>query len=199
MNASRKCLAVIAALCIGIGAAALRAEAQSQTQTPQTTQAPSGGSTQTPAAGPDATKYTMAEYNAYQAAANEKNPQQQIKLLDDFVSKYPNSALLIYIYPLYYQAYGTLKTYPKVIEYADKVLALGDKIDAGARYQALYARAFAYNAMVADPAQAKIASDPAMAKQAQDAAAAGLKVLDELKKPDNLTADAFATQKKQIQ
>ena len=31
--------------------------------------------------------YTMAEYNSYQAAAAEKNPVSQIKLLDDFVGK----------------------------------------------------------------------------------------------------------------
>ena len=36
-----------------------------------------------------AQKYTMAEYNAYQAAAAEKNPAAQLKLLDDFVAKYP--------------------------------------------------------------------------------------------------------------
>jgi tetratricopeptide (TPR) repeat protein len=145
-------------------------------------------------------QYTMAEYNAYQAAAAEKNPAQQVKALDDFVSKYPNSALLIYIYPLYYQAYSQLKNYPKVIEYADKVVALGDKVDAGARYQALYARAFAYNAIIADPAQAKTgATDTALAKSALDAAVAGLKALDEVKKPETMTDDAFATQKKQIQ
>ena len=78
-----------------------------------------------------------------------KSPAQQIKCLDDFVSKYPNSALLIYVYPLYYQAYSQLKNYPKVIEYADKLVALGDKVDAGARYQALYAHCFAYSAMTA--------------------------------------------------
>jgi tetratricopeptide (TPR) repeat protein len=123
-----------------------------------------------------------------------------VKALDDFASKYPNSALMIYIYPLYYQAYSQLKNYQKVIEYADKLVALGDKVDAGARYQALYARAFAYNAVVADPAQAKTgATDAALAKSAMAAAVAGLKALDEVKKPDTMSDDAFATQKKQIQ
>ncbi len=37
--------------------------------------------------------YTMAEYNAFQAANSEKDPMTQIKLLDDFSSKYPNSTL----------------------------------------------------------------------------------------------------------
>src|SRR4029077_14148597 len=80
--------------------------------------------------------YTMPEYNAYQAAAAEKSPAQQIKLLDDFVSKYLNSALLIYVYPLCVQAYGQLKNYQKLIEYSDKVVSLGEKVDPGARYQA---------------------------------------------------------------
>src|SRR5260370_34146778 len=88
-----------------------------------------GQATAGPDAGAGKQQYTMAEYNAYQAAAAEKNPAQQIKLLDDFVAKYPNSALLIYIYPLYYNAYSQLKNWPKVIEYADKLLALGEKAE----------------------------------------------------------------------
>jgi hypothetical protein len=190
MNGSQKIvgLAMIAALSLDLGSAVgTRAQA-----------------TQAPPAGQDAAgakpQYTMAEYNSYQAAAADKNPASQVKALDDFVAKYPNSALLIYIYPLYYQAYSQLKNYPKVIEYADKVVALGDKVDAGARYQALYARAFAYNAMIADPAQAKTAgTDAALAKSALDAAVAGLKALDQVKKPDSMSDDAFAAQKKQIQ
>src|SRR6186997_1794539 len=84
---------------------------------------------QAPAGGQDAGKqpYTMPEYNAEQACATDKNPSSQVKCLDDFVSKYPNSNLLIYAYPMYYQAYFQLKNYAKVIEYADKMVALGDK------------------------------------------------------------------------
>jgi tetratricopeptide (TPR) repeat protein len=190
MNGTQKIagLAMVAALCINLGAApGTRAQAAA---------APPAGQD----AGGAKPQYTMAEYNAYQAAAAEKNPAQQIKALDDFVSKYPNSALMIYIYPLYYQAYSQLKSYPKVIEYADKLVALGDKVDAGARYQALYARAFAYNAIIADPAQAKTgATDVALAKSAQAAAVAGLKALDEVKKPESMTDEQFAAQKKQIQ
>src|ERR1700737_1191506 len=188
MNATRTIagLALIVALSLNLGAASANAQAQP----PATGQEAAGAKPQ----------YTMAEYNAYQASAAEKNPAQQIKALDDFVSKYPNSALMIYIYPLSYQAYSQLKNYPKVIEYADKLVALGDKVDAGARYQALYARAFAYNAMIADPANANTAAkDPALAKSALDAAVAGLKALDEVKKPESMSDDAFATQKKQIQ
>jgi len=190
MNGTQKIvgLAMIAALGLNLGAAAgTRAQA---TQSAPAGQEAAGAKPQ----------YTMPEYNAYQAVAADKNPASQVKALDDFVVKYPNSALLIYIYPLYYQAYSALKNYPKVIEYADKVVALGDKVDAGARYQALYARAFAYNAMLADPANVNTAAkDPALAKSALDAAVAGLKALDEVKKPESMSDEAFATQKKQIQ
>jgi tetratricopeptide (TPR) repeat protein len=187
MSGTRKVagLAIVAALCLILGNG-LSAVARPQAPAP-------GG--QDAAAGKQ--PYTMAEYNSYQAAAAEKNPAQQIKALDDFVSKYPNSALMIYVYPLYVQAYGQLKNYQKVIEYSDKVIGLGPKIDAGGQYQALYAHCFAYNAL--SGTQAAWSAIPENAKAARDGAVAGLKALDEVKKPDNMTDDAFATQKKQIQ
>ena len=37
--------------------------------------------------------YTIPEYNAFQAAQNEKDLAAKIKLLDDFVAKFPNSTL----------------------------------------------------------------------------------------------------------
>src|SRR6202521_2633101 len=178
MNRTRRVarLAIIAALCLAIGGAS-NALAQ----------APAGQD-----AGAGKQQYTMAEYNAYQAAAAEKNPAQQIKLLDDFVSKYPNSALLVYVYPLYYNAYSQLKTWPKVIEYADKLLALGEKAEAPIRYQAYYARAFAYSNLLATSPEVK-----EQAPKACEAAKAGLKTLGELKKPDNMSEDDFNKQKQQ--
>jgi tetratricopeptide (TPR) repeat protein len=168
-------LAIIAALCLAIsGASNARAQAPAS---------------QDAAAGQQ--KYTMAEYNAYQACAAEKNPQQQVKCLDDFVAKYPNSALLIYIYPLYYNAYSQLKNWPKVIEYADKLLAM-DKVDPPIRYQAYYARAFAYSNM--PPNSPEVQNQ---APKACEAAKAGLKTLNELKKPDNMSEEDFNKQKQQ--
>src|SRR6266404_5712659 len=178
MNRTRRVagLAVVAALCLAISGA------------PNTlAQAPAGQD-----AGAGKQQYTMAEYNSYQAAAAEKNPTQQIKLLDDFVSKYPNSALLVYIYPLYYNAYSQLKNWPKVIEYADKLLALGDKVEAPIRYQAYYARAFAYSNL---PPTSQDVKD--QAPKACEAAKAGLKTLNELKKPDNMSEEDFNKQKAQ--
>src|SRR5262249_12792939 len=134
--------------------------------------------------------YTMPEYNAEQACANDKNPTSQVKCLDDFVSKYPNSNLLIYVYPMYYQAYFQQKNYAKVVEYADKMVGLGDKVDANATYAALYARALAFGSMSG-------ADQATHAKDALAGAEAGLKLIAELKKPDNLDDNAFNEQKKQ--
>lgn len=169
-------LAITAALCLAISG-------------------PSNALAQAPAgqdAGAGQQKYTMAEYNSYQACAAEKNPQAQVKCLDDFVAKYPNSALLIYIYPLYYNAYSQLKNWPKVIEYADKLLAMGDKVEPPIRYQAYYARAFAYSNMPANSPDVQN-----QAPKACDAAKAGLKTLNELKKPDNMSEEDFNKQKQQ--
>jgi tetratricopeptide (TPR) repeat protein len=173
-------LAIVAALCLMVGGAP-GANARAQAPAP----APQG---QDAGAKP---QYTMAEYNAYTAAQSIKDPAQQIKALDDFVSKYPNSALLIYVYPLYYNAYSQLKNFAKVIENADKLLALGDKVEAPIRYQAYYARAFAYSNLNPPP------SDPEQARKARQAALDGLKTLNELKKPDNMSQEDFDKQKKQ--
>ena len=137
--------------------------------------------------------YTMPEYNTYVAAANEKNPAQQIKQLDDFVQRYPNSALLMYIYEQYYQNYSAQRNYPKVIEYVDKLLALGDKADSTMRYKAYYARAFTFNNLNL-PAADPTAKD--QAAKARDAAVAGLKTVGEIKKPENVDDKTFAEQKR---
>ncbi|HWZ98521.1 MAG TPA: hypothetical protein VN025_12240 [Candidatus Dormibacteraeota bacterium] len=177
MNATRRLtgLAVLAALCLVLGSAS-GAYAQAA--------AAPGGQDQ----GASKQPYTMAEYNSYKACADDKVPASQIKCLDDFVSKYPNSALLIYVYPLYYQAYGTQKNYAKVIENADKLVALGDKIDAPTRLQAYNVRLGAWTALPA-------ADQTAGAAAARDAAAKALKTMDEIKKPDNVSDADFAKSK----
>jgi hypothetical protein len=164
------------------------------------------GQTAAPAAGQDANAgaskqpYTMAEYNAYQAAAAEKDPAAKIKLLDDFVSKYPNSALLNFVYPLYYQTYGAQKNYQRMIEYADKTCALGDKLDANAKYGCYSAHAAAYNAIISDPTTGKTAAqDAVLAKSGQQAAVNALAALNDLKKPEGVADDAFNAQKLQLQ
>jgi tetratricopeptide (TPR) repeat protein len=155
------------------------------------------GYAQAPAAGQDAgaaqgPKYTQAEWNAEQACAAEKVPATVIKCADDFVAKYPNSDLLKYVYPLYFNAYTQLKNPQKVIEYSDKLIALGDKPEPGVRYQALYARALSYaglNIKDTDPSAKDLAT------KGREAALLGLKTLDEIKKPDTTSAEDFKKQK----
>jgi hypothetical protein len=132
-------------------------------------------------------QYTMAEYNTYQAAAAEKSPAAQLKLLDDFMVKYPNSALLKYIYTLYYNNYGAQKNYPKTIEYCDKLVALGDKVTPAERYQAYTVRAYAYDSTT-NP-------DAATAKAARAAALAGVETIPQVPKPDGVDDAAFAKDK----
>ena len=138
--------------------------------------------------------YTLAEYNAYQAADKEQNAQQKIKLLDDFVKTYPNSTLLPYVYRAYYTTYMNLKNFAQAIEYADRMIALGEKIDTNGKLEAYYTRAQAFYL----GASSKDFQTPDVLNKARDNCVAGLKVLDELKKPDNVDQGQFDQQKKGV-
>ncbi len=173
MNGTRRVagLAMVAALCLILGSAASAQDAGAGKQ-----------------------PYTIAEYNSYQACAAEKNPAPLVKCLDDFVSKYPSSNLLVYVYPLYYRANNQLKNYPKVMEYSDKLIALGGKAEAPVRYEALYARALAYTTLAIKPTAPEAQEQ---ATKARDAAVAGLKAMNDLKKPGAMSAEDFTKQKQQ--
>jgi tetratricopeptide (TPR) repeat protein len=138
--------------------------------------------------------YTIPEYNAFQAARAETNAQNRVKLLDDFVGKFPNSTLMIYVDQLYLSTYNELKNYPKVIETADKILAMGDKVDAAARLQALQSRVQVFS-VVYNP-KAPDAHDQLVKER--DAAKQGADLLGKYPKPANstLTDAQFADQKK---
>ncbi len=136
--------------------------------------------------------YTLAEYNAYQAAANEKSAQQRIKLLDDFVAKFPSSTLLPFAYRVYYNTYNELKNFPKTIEYVDRELSFGDKLDAGTRLEALFIRALAFHGSFNE--KAPDAKEQAMG--ARETALQGLSVLGKLEKPPGVTDEQFAQNKK---
>jgi len=137
-------------------------------------------------------KATRAEYDAYQTAAAEKNPQQKIKLFDDFMAKYPNTEYLAFVYNEYWQAYAALKQWTKVIEYLDKLLVLRE-VNSGARLEYYYRRAatfdYAYNAKSPDLAPA--------ATKARESALEGLKALNAFEKPQQATEEQWGTFKKQ--
>jgi tetratricopeptide (TPR) repeat protein len=133
---------------------------------------------QAAAQGAAQTSYTIPEYNAFQAAAAEKDPAAKIKDLDDFVSKFSNSTLMPYVYETYYQAYYLTKNYPKALEYADKLIAMGDKAELPRRFAAIQARVQLFSS-VFNP-KAPDANDQ-LAKE-RDAALLGLKLLPDVKK-----------------
>jgi hypothetical protein len=136
--------------------------------------------------------YTMAEYEAYKKADAEQNPQAKIKLLDDFVKQYPSSTLMPYIYRAYYLTNYAIKNFAGTLEYADKQIALGDKIDTQGRLEALVARAQAYYVA----SSGKEFQTPDVLTKARDAGVQGLKTLDEWKKPDAMAADQYEQTKK---
>lgn len=133
-------------------------------------------------------RYTLSEYNAFERAARERSPEKQIELLDGFVSEYPNSDLLLYVYPSYYKAYNQLRNFPKVFEYADKVIALGGKAPAAAQYAALCSWVAAYNN--------SNSQDASLAAKARDRASAGLKVISSLRPPFGMDKKTFEAEKK---
>jgi len=137
-------------------------------------------------------KYTRAEYDAYQAAAAEKNLQQKIKLLDDFVAKYPTSALMAFVYNEYVTDYYQLQQWSKDIEYLDKFLALSD-INDGARLAAEYQRSALFEAAYSP----KAPDAKEQAGKAREAAAVGLKVLEAFKKPEQMSDQDWAGKKSQ--
>ncbi|HEV2290020.1 MAG TPA: hypothetical protein VGR81_13840 [Candidatus Acidoferrales bacterium] len=151
------------------------------------------------------TPYTLSEYNAFQTAAGQNDPQAKVQGLDDFVSKFPNSVLVPLAYKIYYTTYNQLKNFPKTIEYVDKFLAVPDdklllipgeskEAITGDRLQALYLRAVAFNQSFNE----KDANAQDELTKARQSALDGLKVLAQIPKPANQTDDQFAQSKKPV-
>ena len=120
---------------IALGGFALMAlsAAPANAQAPQAAQ----GGQQKPA-------YTMPEYNAFTACQNEKtDANQQVKCFDDFVSRFPSSTLMQYVYQLEIPAYQKLNNCQQVVAVADKLIAM-DSVDVGTRAQAAISRIQAF-------------------------------------------------------
>ena len=131
--------------------------------------------------------YTMPEYNAFTACQAEKDPTAQVKCLDDFVSRFPSSTLMQYVYQLYVPAYAALKNYSKEIEIADKLIAM-DSVAPGARAQVAVARLQAFAASYdpkASDAQAQLTKD-------RDLALSVPKLLAQIPPKEGMPADQWA-------
>ena len=142
---------------------------------------------------PPAPKYTPQEYRDFQAARAETNAQQKLKLLDDFVAKYPNSDLLVFIYPEYAAAYKETKNWPKVVESYDKVLSFPN-LDPPTRLNNLYGRAVAFGSAY----NPKAPNAREQAAKAVDACKQGLQTVEAIAKPENVTAEQFTQKKKEV-
>jgi hypothetical protein len=118
----------------------------------------------------------------------ENDPGKRIALLDEFVAKHPKSDLLVYVYPLYYDAYGKIKNFPMVMEYAEKVLALSGKLTVPAEYNALRAWTGAYNSLNSD--------DVALAAKAIARSNEGIEVVSKMEIPQSPCVDATTFESK---
>jgi len=137
--------------------------------------------------------YTMPEYNAFTACQQEKDPNQQVKCFDDFVSRFPSSTLMPYVYQLEIPDYQKLNNCQQEIAVADKLIAL-DSVAVGTKLQATLSRLQAF-------AQCYNASDPnatADLTKDRDLAVQGQKMLTQIPKPANVTDEAFQQSLKQV-
>jgi len=137
--------------------------------------------------------YTLDEYNDYIKAHSQTVPEQKIKMLDDFVAKWPKSTLMPYIEQDYYATYYQLKDYTKTVEAIDKLLAFGDKIALQDQFGARVYRAQAFLA-----GYPKELNSPAQLNAARDSAKQCLKDLEAVPKPEKVSDDDFAKQKKNV-
>ncbi len=97
-----------------------------------------------------------------------------------------------YIYRAYYLTDYALKNYAGTLEYADRQIALGDKIDAQGRLEAEVARAQAYYVGSSE----KPSRHPTCRPKRATPPSQGLKSLDDWKKPDAMAQDAYDQTKK---
>jgi hypothetical protein len=128
---------------------------------------------------------SMAEYNNFAEADRAKDPAEKVILLDAFVSKYPDSPFLAYVYQSYFEAYEKLKNFQKVMEFAEKRLSSPLNVDINKHFEAAVAWARAYNSLHSD--------DLALAAKAHEIAHRGLAIIPSLKRPGHMDETTFAS------
>jgi tetratricopeptide (TPR) repeat protein len=129
---------------------------------------------------------SMAEYNNFAEADRAKDAAEKVILLDAFVSKYPDSPFLAYVYQSYYEAYEKLKNFQKVMEFAEKRLSSPLNVDINKHFEAAVTWARAYNSVHSD--------DLALAAKAHEIAQRGLAIIPSLKRPDHMDEKTFASE-----
>jgi len=122
------------------------------------------------------------EYDAYNAVANEKDPNKRISLAEAFLQKYANSDFKDGIYVMEMQTYKQLNQADKAVDAAQKaVQANPDSLDALSYLSFVFP--FVYKADAPDAA--------AKLSQAESNAKHGLEMLQKAQKPANVPEDQF--------
>ncbi len=125
---------------------------------------------------------TTEEYNAYQAAFNEKDPHKKILLADAFLAKYPDTDFKDLAYLQELAAYQQLGDGPKAIDAGEKALAINpDNLDA-LRYVS-FALPFVFKPTDPDAAS--------KLTRAENESKHGLDLLQKAQKPANVTDEQF--------
>ena len=118
------------------------------------------------------------EMDAYQKSLSEQNPNEQIRLIEDFLLHYPNTELKEYAYQAATQAYQAKNDYAKVLTYGELTLAENENN--------LVALLVLASAIPERTAKSDIDKE-AKLTQAEQYARRGLEVLGKLTMPPNLT------------
>jgi tetratricopeptide (TPR) repeat protein len=86
-------------------------------------QTPSAPASSSPAAPRQPRAKTEEEFSAYQRFIRETNPDEQIRIVEDFLLQYPDSELKEYAFQTATQAYQTKNDFPRVLTYGELTLA----------------------------------------------------------------------------
>ena len=86
-------------------------------------QTPSAPATSSPAGPRQPRAKTEEEFAAYQRFIRETKPDEQIRIVEDFLLQYPDSELKEYAFQTATQAYQTKNDYPRVLTYGELTLA----------------------------------------------------------------------------
>ncbi|MBI3406135.1 MAG: hypothetical protein HY046_11845, partial [Acidobacteria bacterium] len=129
----------------------------------------------------------VAEYNAYQACVAETNPAAKLTCFATFENTYPQSTLLPFAYAQGLQAAAGSNNAAKTLEFADKVMGLGDKVDVPTRFQACFLRANFFHRLF----NGRAANAADMATKARASADECLALGAKLTKPETVEQAAF--------
>jgi tetratricopeptide (TPR) repeat protein len=121
---------------------------------------------------------SQEELDAYQKFMREQNPDEQVRLIEDFLLQYPNTELKEYAYQSATQAYQAKNDFAKVMTYGELTLAENPNN--------LVALLILASSIPERTAKSDLDKEAKLA-QAEQYANRGLEVLSKLTMPSNLT------------